>query len=548
MRRSRISAGLWGTLFYLLALQSVSLFAAEGTAQLTFQKTAILGNKTQTYTIRKGDSITRILRKLRRVATTHEVIKRLNPHITNLDRIYPGQKLILSQEDQKYDPEGDSRSFRNYTIKKGDSITRIIRYELNAEPDDLIDILRSVKRLNPEIENFNKIYPGHILKIPDGSVKGDEKDPPASVMAASDAGEKAPPAQPAGLSPKNNISLIGQIVRRLNSTVVGSGNYYIPLPGSGQVTIDCATTPVIELEDGTTVFLDFDGRLPDDLAKMVQASWPNYHFLKIGKEEDIASVLRKIILQSKSYTMEKADKPLFLEDEPQVKLFLDWLITKKELSGTVLSRLCLIFAADKSQLLPRPILAQAKKKGIDICEIINDNVQEIEHDKAAPVPAIMQIKGDTNESLLHNFLVLLGLEPLKNRAIKIFDARKDGFDISIESELLVKRENKTLLVHKNQLPQQFIDTLRLEGMDTFYLAGGMSRKNMLEGVLVPLGIPYQFALFSLPEQGANTRFAVSFFALKIASDKGQFYLIDFDLDMELYELLVDYWKLGIVRY
>ena len=71
---------------------------------------------------------------------------------------------------------------------------------------------------------------------------------------------------------------------------------------------------------------------------------------------------------------------------------------------------------------------------------------------------------------------------------------------------------------------------------------------MLEGVLVPLGIPYQFALFSLPEQGAKTRFAVSFVALKIFGDKGQFYLIDFDLDRELYELLADYWKLRIVLY
>ena len=196
--------------------------------------------------------------------------------------------------------------------------------------------------------------------------------------------------------------------------------------------------------------------------------------------------------------------------------------------------------------MPRPILALAKKKGIDICEILNDKVREEE--QALPVLAITQIKGDTNEVLLQNFLVLLGLEPLKNRAITIFDARKDGFDLSIEAELLVKIENKTLLVHKNQLPQQFIDTLRTEGMDPFYLAGGMSKKNMLEGVLVPLGIPYQFALFSLPEQGAKTRFAVSFFALKIFSDKGQFYLIDFDLDRELYGLLADYWKLRIVRY
>ena len=84
-------------------------------------------------------------------------------------------------------------------------------------------------------------------------------------------------------------------------------------------------------------------------------------------------------------------------------------------------------------------------------------------------------------------------------------------------------------------------------MEPLHLAAGVSKKSMLEGVLTALGIPNQFALFSLP-QDKKTKFAVSFPALKIDSGRGQFYLIEFDMDNDIYELFNDYWKLNILRY
>ena len=533
-------------LILFLALQSGTLLAVEGTARLAFEKTAIIKGQTLTYRIKKGDTIAGIVRKLGRSAPGYEAIKRLNPHIPDLHRIYPGQKLILARKGEQNSKREELQAFRNYTAQKGDSITRIILDELHAKPAEVVKVLRSVKLLNPEVGNYNKIYPGQILRIPDVKTTDDVQESPASGTAAPAAGEMAK-ATPTAVLSSEKIGLLRQIIRQLNGAVITSGNYYIPLPDLGQVTVDCATIPVVELEDGTTVLLDLTGRLPDDLAKIVQANWRNYHFLKAGGGDDIASFLQKIILKSGSYHMVKVDKPVFLEDEPQVKLSLDWLITKKTAAGSAPSQLGLIFTADKSQLLPAPAILLAKKKGLNICEILTGRVQEGRPGGGvyAPVP---QIKGDANDELLHNFLTFLGLEPLKNREVKIFDAQKDGFDLSIKPEWLVKKGGKTLLIHKSKLPQQFSDILKAEGMEPFYLAGGGSRKSLLEGVLSALDIPCRFAFFSIPEPGEKSRVAVSFSALKVETGQGEFYLVDFEIGREAYALLADNWKLNVIRY
>lgn len=521
----------------LLVLPAVSLLAAEGTAHLTFQKAVLSNDNKQVYIIRNGDTIARIVRKLGSAAPRYSAIRQLNPHIPDLNRIYPGQKLLLTRPGEQRGVAGDAPEVSNYTAQKGDSITRIIISELHAKPPEVVKILRSITQLNPEVTNFNKIYPGQVIKIP---------KLPLSAPAKSAEDEKILAMKPPAT--EKYLPVIRYIIEQLNGTVFTSGNYYIPLPESGQVTVDCATIPVVELEDGTTILLDFAGRLPDDLAGIIQAHWKNYHLVKVVSGQGIASVLQEIILSSPSYQMVKVATPLSFDDMPQVKLSLDWLITQKSPSGSAFSQLGLIFAADKSQLLPSSsILKYALKKGINICQILGDKVQT-SIPAPADVPPLPQLKGAANGELLYNFLVYLGWEPLTDREVKIFDSRKDGFDLAVKAEYMMKMGGKTILITKNKLPQQFSEKLKKEGMTPFYPAPGATKISILEGALAALDIPHQFAFFSLPPPQEKTRVNVSFSALKIAREKGLSYLIDYGIDREIYEFLAVHWQLNMMRY
>ena len=43
----------------------------------------------------------------------------------------------------------------------------------------------------------------------------------------------------------------------MNGSLITAGKYYIPISEVGQVTIDCSTIPIVEMDDGSSIFLDF---------------------------------------------------------------------------------------------------------------------------------------------------------------------------------------------------------------------------------------------------------------------------------------------------
>jgi hypothetical protein len=373
--RSRKFFRFFWVLLLLLVLPAVSLLAAEGTAHLTFRKAVLSKDNKKVYIIRNGDTIARIVRKLGWPDPRYRAIRQLNPHLSDLNRIYPGQKLFLTRPGEQSGVADDAPDVTNYTAKEGDSITRIIISELHTEPSEVVRILRLIKHLNPEVADFNNIYPGQFLKIPRVGEAGGDSDKLALPPPAMNAGDMKAPAMKSPAT-EQYLAVIRHIIEQLNGKIITGGNHYIPLPGSGQIIVDCAIVPIVELGDGTTIMLDQAGRMPDVLAGIIQSNWKNYHLVKIASGQSIASVLQEITRFSPSFRMVKIETPLSFDDIPQVKLSLDWLITRKSASGSAFSQLGLIFAADKSPPLPGySIVKCAMKRGINVCEILEDKVQ-----------------------------------------------------------------------------------------------------------------------------------------------------------------------------
>ena len=119
----------------ILTVTSHDSFAEEDTAHLSFQKTATLSAKTRPYVVKEGEWLFQIMRAQTGI-TAHRltVIKKLNPEIKDLNKIKPGQVVILPEMERPAVPEGEESSqTMNYTIRKGDSISRIAMRELNVK-------------------------------------------------------------------------------------------------------------------------------------------------------------------------------------------------------------------------------------------------------------------------------------------------------------------------------------------------------------------------------------------------------------------------------
>jgi len=96
----------------------------------------------QVYTVRRGDTLNKIATRL---GTTLDALIKANPQVTDVNKIYVGQKLNL--------PAG----FSVYIVVSGDTLKKIAdRYGTTWQ---------NLMLLNPDIKNANLIYVGQIVKL-----------------------------------------------------------------------------------------------------------------------------------------------------------------------------------------------------------------------------------------------------------------------------------------------------------------------------------------------------------------------------------------------
>ena len=249
--------------------------AKEDTAQITLKKTAVHHKKLYTYTVKKGDDLSTIIRNIpgineKNISNNYQLIKELNPYISDLKNLEPGQLLVIPGKAVTETEETDSTAVSSqisstkgnlYKIKKGDTLFKIIHRQLKITRTDVPKTLRIIKSMNPGIKNVNKIYAGKIIKLPGRTIYVKtpiETTPPGNIT-----GMKEKIFMP----PEARLAVLKQVITQMNGSVTTTGNYYIPIPNSGQLTIDCTKIPVIEFEDNTTVFLDLENRANNNLKR-----------------------------------------------------------------------------------------------------------------------------------------------------------------------------------------------------------------------------------------------------------------------------------------
>lgn len=555
--------------------------AKEDTAQITLKKTAISKKNTYTYTVKKGDILSVVVRNIpgiteEDIADNYQLIQELNPDIPDLNKLKVGQSLVLPGKPFAYSeekkmktattapetivvapavpPAAPSGSGQSYTIKKGDTLIKIVYRELKIKTD-IKKTLKIIQSMNPRVVDINKIYAGDTIKLPSGALFVQTAKEASAAQAAQKEEiivEKTPELpgkiievkEKMSMPPEARLAVLRHVITQMNGSFNATGNYYLPIPKTGQIKIDCSKMPVIEFDGKTTIFLDLENRAPDNLKKIINDNWANYYLIKADKKDDVITILKKVFDATKSYSMTKKDKPMTIGALPPVELFVDWLIVKtnaKEAQG-----LRIIY--ENNLLLPRAVKNYARKNGVIITEISEESglvgkPEEIYSLPPMPVYPTVSAK-DFSYALVSN----LGFNAEKDIDIKIFDTAKDGVNLSIKADILVKDGNKKYVIFSKNLTRQFITVLKQAGNELIFVADNETPKNIMEKILRALNITFTSGYFTFSGIDKNQApYTISFGGTKIKTDK-DLYVIDFDIDQELRGLLREVWSANIARY
>ena len=110
------------------------------------------------YAVKAGDTLTKIAKLFN---TDLNTMKKLNPYISNYDLIYPGQRLcvpVLATTKPVTTTKKPGQCAYTYTVKKGDTLFEIA----NARGTDVA----TLSKLNPNIKDVNMIYVDQKVCVP----------------------------------------------------------------------------------------------------------------------------------------------------------------------------------------------------------------------------------------------------------------------------------------------------------------------------------------------------------------------------------------------
>jgi LysM repeat protein len=439
----------------------------------------------------------------------------------------------------------------SHTIKKGDTlyslVSSVYEPESGATRKQIFD---TIKQLNPRLKSVHTIYAGQIMRLPGKHLFPGGRAATIAVKAIGpEKVEVAPPEPPLPTS-DYRMAVIREVIARMNGALTTAGNYYIPLPQSGQISIDCTRIPVVELADGSVILLDFSQRMSASLKKVIPAHWPNYHMVTVSFSEESPRILQKVVKASKVYTMAKIRKPLDVGKVPQLQIAPGWLIAEKSADGGIKAIQLITFLKDRQHLLPRAFIADAKRNGLAITDVIEGHGVVDPPVIQYPALSIPDLRSSTHMDLVVNLLNIFDLQPARNTDVKIFEQSRDGFNLSVKADLMIRQGNKRTMFHASPLPSQFADILRENGVETVLLTDGDSRHAMIEKTLTGLGVSFSSGVFSfsVPQETDKPRGTIRFPAIRVAVNKSSKYLIDFDMDQDLYQLLHQQWGVNLIKY
>jgi len=542
--------------------------AKEDTAQITLKKTAVHHKKLYTYTVKEGDLLSTIIRHIPGITEKDiSLIKELNPNIADLNNLEPGQLLVLpgkqvtvAEEKEVTPPPAvtsaiSSTRGKRYTIKKGDTLIKIIHRELKIGTN-IQKTLKIIKSINPGIRNVNKIYAGKIIKLPGKTIF--VKTPEETKAIAQEVvklSEKT--IQPEKIieikekifmSPEARLAVLKQVITQMNGSITTTGNYYLPIPKTGQVTIDCSKIPVIEFDDNTTVFLDLENRAHNNLKKMISDNWANYYLVKVDKNDDVVAILKKVINTTKNYRMTKSEKPMMIGAYPPVEVIVDWVIvnTLPKQAQPIKQGLRLVY--ENILLLPKSIKNYSQKNGLIITEISGESGIVGKPEEVYSLPPMPVFPKTSVKDFSYALVSSLGLSAEKDVDIQMFETVKDGFNLSIKADVVVKNENKKYIIYSQSLSPQFANSLKQAGNELIFVNDNDDPKNIMEKILHGLNISFTSGdfTFSGPEKN-QAPYALNFIGTKIMTDK-DLYVIDFEIDQELRGLLQEVWSANIAKY
>jgi hypothetical protein len=296
------------------------------------------------YVIKQGEHLAKILRDIYGIPDEVvfrqylDLIRQLNPEITNPDYVRAGQKLRLPDVRQVL---GAAKKSLPPTAPPVSASTT------GVQPRAAPPFLARTEPSSPEVVSAGTPAQG---SKPSGGTAG----------ASSPAG---PAAKSADMKTVKDTVL--PALKAMGGSQKDSGLYFMPVAGGSSLSIDTTEIPVMELDTGKKIIFDVKGAITPEMKGFIEKAFPAFTVVS-GSQGGLEELMDKALSVSGYFSINKDPSPLLVGSEEKLRFFGKWIVYKDFSRRNVF---VINLLDDDEVKTPKAIRRYAGNFGIDLIEI-----------------------------------------------------------------------------------------------------------------------------------------------------------------------------------
>jgi hypothetical protein len=303
------------------------------------------------------------------------IFRRINPHITDINRIRPGQQILIplrkmplgtlpgqdsgkvtipfvtihSMEDAP--PAGAGA----YRVRRGDTVSELISARFGRFGSEAYRRgIRLFQELNPRIRNLDLIYAGSDIRLPS----------PESAADAKTAGTGF--SLPERIDGDSFVSILSELSHALGGPLMHKGIYYFPTLQGFDVPLDLARTPVLETAGGIHLVFASAEEAKSISWDLLRQYWENARHVEVGRSSPPQEVVSRVMASlPKEWHLERLS---FSDKGISVEVRGRWLLQMAESDMEPVRQVCVTLIETPAQRTAPAIRRYLEQRDIFVAD------------------------------------------------------------------------------------------------------------------------------------------------------------------------------------
>jgi len=478
------------------------------------------------YVVQKNEWVYKIFRQKGEISQQDfqeflEIFKRLNPKLRNVDRIRPGQQILipLKKLEQEALPGQSSGvvTIPFVTISKINEILEAYSQRYRVVRGDWVSTLVSkhfgpygtpsyqkglelFKALNPDIENLDLIHTGQLLTLPDTSLQNQPWyqslfDASGQLRIENGGGLPLPSnlaTRPDGLSGHSEYQPgdpIAETAMALDGKLLNRGTFFFPQKNGRALELDLSQFPMIELQDGTRLLIARQDNAQEADLTMLQSRWKNVKVVSVPPQATVEQVLESVFAKDDTPAGTKPERVSFSDKGVNVAVQAQWIKSKESSDKAESRHVCITIIKSENERTPETISRYLDQHDIIIKDVLQSQAvtEALPNSQRAAGEDVIVLSLISRKHFVKDFFKATGYVYAPNVSISFPYA---GIQVKALSNLLSTSDGRQILVDFEDLYGDAIAAIQKTGLEIIQIKGNDSLSVIIGKLLDGLRISY----------------------------------------------------------